>query len=106
MWHGINLASCLTSKKNSGKMKEKFDFKKPLKQSFYLLVVCLLFVDVLKNCVLEDNQRDIDQRLTRLEQNECKTDSTIVKLYQKCNESLWELMWVRRDIKKLQNERE
>lgn len=48
-----------------------------------------------------DNQRDIDRRLTRIEQNECVVDSTLVDLYQRNNESLWNQMLMSKEIKQL-----
>lgn len=48
-----------------------------------------------------DNQRDIDRRLTRIEQNECVVDSTLVDLYQRNNESLWIQMLMSKEIKQL-----
>lgn len=53
---------------------------------FSLMIFCA-FVNTKLNTVLE-NQKDIDKRLTRIEQDESKDVEAIVDIYQKLNE-LW-----------------
>ena len=41
--------------------------------------------------ILEENLRDIDQRITALEQSQCITDSALVVALQSANEALYEI---------------
>ena len=60
---------------------------------FLLSIFCL--VDAIeeadRNQALEENLRDIDQRITALEHSQCITDSALVVALQSANEALYEI---------------
>jgi len=68
------------------------------------LLLFLLLWNITQNAVVLDNQRDIDYRLTRLEQDGSVVDSTIVRLYQRLNETMFDQVWIRRDIRQIQDQ--
>lgn len=73
-------------------MKDRTFEYKMCALSFVGVIVCLTAImvnDYINR--LEDNLRDIDQRLTILEQSLGETDKAVVKALQGCNEALYEL---------------
>lgn len=76
--------------------------KKIFKIIATVLLLFLLLWNITQNAVVLDNQRDIDYRLTRLEQEGAVVDSTIVRLYQTLNETMFDQVWIRRDIRQIQ----
>lgn len=70
----------------------------------FAIVAVLQVACFMQNYKVLDNQRDIDYRLTRLEQDGSVVDSTIVRLYQRLNETMFDQVWIRRDIRQIQDQ--
>lgn len=56
-----------------------------------IAIIATAFVNNSRNKIFEDNLRDIDQRLTILEQSLNETDKAVVKALQGSNEAMYEL---------------
>ena len=76
--------------------------KDEFKAGIAIVLFALFIMILVQNNTILSNQNDIDRRLTRIEQNECVVDSSLIDLYQRSNECLWDQMIIRRDIKRLE----
>lgn len=77
--------------------------KETVKTVLIVILALLLLCSLVQNIVIEENQTDIDKRLTKIEQDNSDRDKTQIDLYQRLNESMYDQIWIRRDIRILQN---
>lgn len=77
--------------------------KETIKTLLIIILSALLLCSIVQNIVIEENQTDIDKRLTKIEQDNSERDKVQIDLYQRLNESMYDQIWIRRDIRILQN---
>lgn len=77
--------------------------KETIKTLLIIILSALLLCSIVQNIIIEENQTDIDKRLTKIEQDNSERDKAQIDLYQRLNESMYDQIWIRRDIRILQN---
>lgn len=76
--------------------------KEIIKTALIVILALLLFYSMIQNITIAENQHDIDSRLTRIEQDNSERDKAQVDIYQRLNETMYDQIWIRRDIRILQ----
>lgn len=77
--------------------------KETVKTVLIVILALLLLYSMIQNTTIAMNQNDIDKRLTKIEQDNSERDKAQIDLYQRLNESMYDQIWIRRDIRILQN---
>lgn len=73
--------------------------KEIIKTALIVILALLLFCSMIQNITIAENQHDIDSRLTRIEQDNSERDKAQVDIYQRLNETMYDQIWIRRDIR-------